>query len=110
AGPRGSIAAAWQQIGRAGRRGGVSVAVLVAAPVPVDRYVIHHPEFLLGGTPEEARLDPDNLHVLLAHLRCATFEMPFEPGEVFGPAPADELLALLGEEGHVRQGGDGRWC
>jgi DEAD/DEAH box helicase domain-containing protein len=109
AGYPGSIAATWQQIGRAGRRGGVSVAVLVAAPVPVDRYVIHHPEFLLGGTPEEARLDPDNLHVLLAHLRCATFERPFEPGETFGPGPADELLAFVAESGHIRQADDGRW-
>ena len=25
--------------------------------------------------------------MLLAHLRAATFEMPFEPGEVFGPGP-----------------------
>src|SRR6185503_7475527 len=61
------------------------------------------------GTPEEARIDPDNLHVLLAHLRCATFERPFEPGEVFGPGPVDDLLAFIGEEGHVRQSGDGRW-
>ena len=76
---------------------------------PVDQYVIHHPEFLFEGTPEEARLDPDNLHVLLAHLRAATFELPFEPGEVFGPGPADDLLAFLAEEGHVRQADDGRW-
>jgi DEAD/DEAH box helicase domain-containing protein len=109
AGYPGSIAATWQQIGRAGRRLGTSVAVLVASGSPVDQYVIHHPEFLFGGRPEEARLDPDNLHVLLAHLRAATFEMPFEPGEVFGPGPADDLLAFLAEEGHVRQAGDGRW-
>ena len=109
AGYPGSIAATWQQIGRAGRRQGVSVAVLVASGAPVDQYVIHHPEFLFGSRPEEARLDPDNLHVLLAHLRAATFEMPFEPGEAFGPAPADDLLAFLAEEGHVRQAGDGRW-
>ena len=83
--------------------------MLVGSGAPVDQYVIHHPEFLFGSRPEEARLDPDNLHVLLAHLRAATFEMPFEPGEVFGPAPADELLAFLAEEGHVRQAGDGRW-
>ena len=84
--------------GRAGRRQGTSVAVLVASGAPVDQYVIHHPEFLLEGTPEEARLDPDNLHVLLAHLRAATFELPFEPGEVFGPGPVDDLLAFLAEE------------
>jgi DEAD/DEAH box helicase domain-containing protein len=109
AGYPGSIAATWQQMGRAGRRGGVSVSILVASAAPVDRYVIHHPEFLLGSRPEEARLDPDNLHVLLAHLRCATFELPFEPGEVFGPGPADELLAFVAESGQLRQADDGRW-
>jgi DEAD/DEAH box helicase domain-containing protein len=109
AGYPGSIAGTWQQFGRAGRREGTSVAVLVASGAPVDQYVIHHPEFLLEGAPEEARLDPDNLHVLLAHLRAATFELPFEPGERFGPTPADDLLAFLAEEGQVRQAGDGRW-
>jgi DEAD/DEAH box helicase domain-containing protein len=109
AGYPGSVAGTWQQIGRAGRRRGVSVAVLVASGSPVDRYVVGHPEFLLEGSPEEARLDPDNLHVLLAHLKAATFELPFEPGESFGPAPADDLLAFLAEEGHVRHAGDGRW-
>lgn len=109
AGYPGSVAATWQQLGRAGRRLEPSVGILVASASPVDQYVIHHPEFLLERSPEEARIDPDNLHVLLAHLRCAAFERPFEPGEVFGPAPADDLLAFLGEEGHVRQAGDGRW-
>lgn len=109
AGYPGSIAATWQQIGRSGRRLEPSVSILVASPAPVDQYVIHHPEFLLDGSPEEARADPDNLHVLLAHLRAAVFERPFEPGEIFGPAPADDLLAFLGEEGHVRQAEDGRW-
>ena len=109
AGYPGSIAATWQQFGRAGRRAGTSVAVLVASSAPVDQYVVHHPEFLLDSTPEEARVDPDNLHVLLAHLRAAAFELPFDPGERFGPGAADDLLAFLGEEGHVRQAGDGRW-
>jgi DEAD/DEAH box helicase domain-containing protein len=109
AGYPGSVAGTWQQLGRAGRRQGESVGILVASAAPVDQYVIHHPEFLLGSSPEEARLDADNLHVLLAHLRCATFERPFEPGEVFGPGPVDDLLAFLGEGGQVRQAGDGRW-
>jgi DEAD/DEAH box helicase domain-containing protein len=109
AGYPGSVAATWQQFGRAGRRQETSVSVLVASGAPVDQYVIHHPEFVLDGSPEEARLDPDNLHVLLAHLKAAVFEMPFEPGERFGPAPADDLLAFLSESGHVRQAGDGRW-
>jgi DEAD/DEAH box helicase domain-containing protein len=109
AGYPGSVAGTWQQIGRAGRREGVSVAILVASGSAVDRYVVGHPEFLLDGAPEEARLDPDNLHVLLAHLKAAAFELPFEPGERFGPTAADDLLAFLAEEGHVRQAGDGRW-
>ena len=109
AGYPGSIAATWQQIGRAGRRQDVSAAILVASAAPVDQYVVHHPAFLLERTPEEARIDPDNLHVLLAHLRAATFEMPFDPGEVFGPAPVDDLLAFLAESGHVHQGDDRRW-
>ena len=109
AGYPGSVAATWQQFGRAGRRQETSVAVLVATAAPVDQYVIHHPEFLLSGSPEEARLDPDNLHVLLGHLKAATFELPFRPGETFGPGTADELLAFLAEEGHVRQAADGRW-
>ncbi len=109
AGYPGSVAATWQQLGRAGRRLEPSVGILVASGSPVDQYVIHHPEFLLEGTPEEARIDPDNLHVLIAHLRCATFERPFEPGDVFGPGPVDDLLAFIAEAGHIRQAGDGRW-
>jgi DEAD/DEAH box helicase domain-containing protein len=109
AGYPGTIAGTWQQIGRAGRRQAVSAAVLVAGASAIDQYVASHPEYLFDASPEEARLDPDNLHVLLAHLRAATFELPFAPGEPFGPAAADDLLAFLAEEGHVRQADDGRW-
>jgi DEAD/DEAH box helicase domain-containing protein len=109
AGYPGSIAATWQQMGRAGRRLGPSVAVLIAGGGPVDRYVVEHPEFLLESSPEEARVDPDNLHVLLAHLKAACFEIPFEPGERFGPTEAAPLLAFLGEEGLVRHAADDRW-
>ncbi len=109
AGYPGSIAATWQRVGRAGRRLEPSAAILVATSDPVDQYVAAHPDLLFESSPEEARLDPENLHILLAHLRAATFELPFEPGERFGQDPADELLAFLGEEGHVRQAADGRW-
>ena len=109
AGYPGSIAATRQQVGRAGRRLGTSVAVLVASAAPVDQYVVHHPEFILDRPPEEARVDPDNLHVLHAHLKAAAFELPFAPGDVFGPGAADDLLAFLAEDGHVHQGDDGRW-
>jgi len=61
AGYPGSIAATWQQMGRAGRRCGTSVAVLIAGGGPVDRYGRRAPGVLLASPPEEARLDPDNL-------------------------------------------------
>jgi DEAD/DEAH box helicase domain-containing protein len=109
AGYPGTIAATRQQMGRAGRRGDPSVAILVAGAGALDRYVATHPEYLFEASPEEARLDPENIHVLLAHLRAAAFELPFDPGEHFGSAPADDLLAFLAEEGHVRQADDGRW-
>jgi DEAD/DEAH box helicase domain-containing protein len=109
AGYPGTIAATWQQMGRSGRRQETSVSILVAGAGALDRYVTTHPEYLFEATPEEARLDPENVHVLLAHLRAAAFELPFAPGERFGAAPADDLLAFLGEEGHVRQADDRRW-
>ena len=109
AGYPGTIAATWQQMGRSGRRQETSVSILVSGAGALDRYVASHPEYLFEATPEEARLDPENVHVLLAHLRAATFELPFDPGERFGSAPADDLLAFLAEEAHVRQADDGRW-
>ncbi len=109
AGYPGTISGTWQQIGRAGRRQEVSVAILVAGAGALDRYVASHPDYLFEATAEEARLDPENIHVLLAHLRAATFELPFGPGERFGATTADDLLAFLAEEGHVRQADDQRW-
>lgn len=85
------------------------MAILVAGAGPVDRYVAGHPDYLFDSGPEEARLDPENLHILLAHLRAAAFELPFDPGAPFGEAAADDLLAFLAEEGHVRKADDGRW-
>jgi DEAD/DEAH box helicase domain-containing protein len=109
AGYPGTIAATWQQMGRAGRRQDSSVAILVAGPGPVDQFVANHPEYLFDSTPEEARLDPTNLHVLLAHLRAATFELPFDEGAEFAGVATDELLEFLAEEAHVRRADDRRW-
>lgn len=109
AGYPGTIAATRQQMGRAGRRGTTSVSILVAGAGPMDRWIAAHADEVLTATPEEARLDPENLHVLLAHLRAAAFELPFGPGERFGVAAADDLLAFLAEEGQVRRADDGRW-
>ena len=109
AGYPGTIAATWQQMGRAGRRREASVAILVAGAGAVDQFVASHPEYLFDSSPEEARLDPTNLHVLLAHVRSAAFELPFESGDSLSGVPTDDLLHFLAEEGHVRLADDGRW-
>ncbi|HUS21396.1 MAG TPA: DEAD/DEAH box helicase, partial [Aeromicrobium sp.] len=109
AGYPGTIAATWQQMGRSGRRREASVAILVAGAGAVDQFVATHPEYLFEATPEEARLDPTNLHVLLAHVRSAAFELPFNSGDSLSGVPTDDLLHFLSEEGHVRLAEDERW-
>ncbi|MBN1953831.1 MAG: DEAD/DEAH box helicase [Anaerolineae bacterium] len=105
----GSIASTWQQAGRAGRRAGASLAVLIAGPAPLDQYLVTHPRYFFGRPVEEALLDPDNLALLFSHLACAAFELPFEAGESFGDLPdVTALLDLLVEEGRLHRR-DGRF-
>jgi DEAD/DEAH box helicase domain-containing protein len=104
----GTIAATWQRLGRAGRRARSALGVLVASSDPLDQYLVRHPEFFLGASPENARIDPDQLLILLAHIRCAAFELPFEADERFGAEPLGEMLAYLEEEGEVIREGP-RW-
>jgi DEAD/DEAH box helicase domain-containing protein len=99
----GSIAATWQQMGRAGRTDEGALAILVATGGLLDQYVIQHPDYLFDRSPEHALINPDNLLLLIDHLRCAAFELPFQPGEDFGDCPftADALQLLL-EQGAVQ--------
>ncbi|MBE9507600.1 MAG: DEAD/DEAH box helicase, partial [Chloroflexi bacterium] len=100
AGYPGTIASTWQQAGRAGRRAGVSAAVLVASALPLDQYLVTHPRYFFGQPVEQALLDPDNLAVLANHLACAAFELPFERGESFGSSgDVGTMLDVMGEEG-----------
>ncbi|HEY1695718.1 MAG TPA: DEAD/DEAH box helicase [Polyangiaceae bacterium] len=96
AGYPGSIAGTWQRLGRAGRRGGQSIGVLVASSAPLDQYLAREPEYFLGSPVEEARVDPDNVEILVQHLKCAAFEMPFKRGESFGSLGAEETAEALG--------------
>jgi DEAD/DEAH box helicase domain-containing protein len=106
----GTIAATWQRLGRAGRRQRTALGVLVASSLPLDQYIIRNPEFFLGASPEQARIDPDQLLILLDHVRCAAFELPFKDGESFGGEPLGELLAYLEEHGILhREGGEWHW-
>jgi DEAD/DEAH box helicase domain-containing protein len=98
----GTLASTWQQMGRAGRTTEAALAMLVATGGALDQYVIRHPEFLFERTPEHALINPDNLLLLLDHLRCAAFELPFASGENFGQSPyTADVLALLAEEGDL---------
>jgi DEAD/DEAH box helicase domain-containing protein len=96
AGYPGSVAGMWQRFGRAGRRGETSICVLVTSSAPLDQYLAREPKFLLGSPVEEARIDPDNVEILIQHLKCAAFEMPFRRGERFGSLQADETGDALG--------------
>jgi DEAD/DEAH box helicase domain-containing protein len=102
----GTIAATWQQAGRAGRGDEASLAVLIATADPLDQFLARHSEYLFGRPPENALINPDNLLILLDHLRCATFELPFHPQENFGHVDAarvSEFLDFLRESGVLHQ-------
>ncbi|MCB8965518.1 MAG: DEAD/DEAH box helicase [Ardenticatenaceae bacterium] len=100
----GSIASVWQQAGRAGRRAAQSAAVLIASNNALDQYICNNPRYLFGRSPEHALTNPDNLRILLRHLGCAAFELPFRKGEAFGGyAPVDPLLEALQEAGDLHE-------
>lgn len=108
AGYPGTIASTWQQAGRTGRRGGASAAVLVANSSPVNQFVIQHPDYFFEGSPERGLVNPDNLSILVEHLKCAAFELPFSRGEKFGGEDLEALLGILEEEKMLLRSGD-RW-
>jgi DEAD/DEAH box helicase domain-containing protein len=115
AGYPGTIAATWQRAGRAGRRAGRSAAVMVASSAPLDQFVVRNPSYFFDASPERALIDPDNLHILVDHIKCAAFELPFTGAEAFGKHDVQEILGLLSEQGLVHlsgEAGDGqaRWA
>ena len=95
----GNIASAWQQAGRAGRRQDEALIIYVAQSTALDQYVVQHPSYLLGSSPEEARINPENMLILMDHLKCAAFELPFSMTDSYGEYEVQELLAYLEEEG-----------
>ena len=104
----GSVAATWQRFGRAGRRQQASLGVMVASSDPLDQYMVRHPEFFSAAPPEHARIAPDQPVILLDHIRCAAFELPFLEGERFGQVEPEVYLQLLAEDGVIHAEG-GRW-
>ncbi len=108
AGYPGTVASTWQRAGRAGRRQGTSVAVLVASSAPVDQYVVEHPGYFFERSPEQACINPDNLEILINHLKCAAFELPLREGEKFGPHDVTPVCRFLEETGLLHCSG-GLW-
>jgi DEAD/DEAH box helicase domain-containing protein len=104
----GTVASTWQQAGRAGRRSSASVAVLVASSTPLNQFIARHPDYFFDGEPEQGRINPDNLQILVNHVKCAAFELPFSEGESFGREDLQEILRFLEEERLVHRSG-GRW-
>ena len=105
----GSVTALTQRRGRAGRRSGSSCFLLVGSQTPTDQYIVTHPEFLLEKRFEPVLIDPDNLLILLQHLQCALYEMPFSVHEAYGNLSEDEtreILEYFVEQGIARQSGD----
>jgi DEAD/DEAH box helicase domain-containing protein len=110
AGYAGSIASTWQRAGRAGRRSGSSIAVFVASSAPLDQFMVQHPDYFFDSSPEQAHIQPDNLEILVNHLKCAAFELPITPDESIGNVHLPELCEQLGEAGFLHQsGGDWHW-
>jgi DEAD/DEAH box helicase domain-containing protein len=105
----GTIADTLQQAGRAGRGEAAALAVLVAVADPLDQFLVAHPEYLFERSPEHALINPDNLLILLDHLRCAAFELPFQSGSSFGSLSAErlaEFLDFLAGQGELHRSGE----
>lgn len=99
----GSVASTWQQAGRAGRRHGEALVLMVASSTPIDQYIVQNPEYFFDRSPESARINPENLLILVDHLRCAAYEIPFQKGEEFGPLDVLDIMEYLVEEKVLHQ-------
>ena len=108
AGYPGTISSTWQRAGRAGRKTGKSAAVLVASSSPLDQFIINHPDYFFSKSPERALINPDNLSIMVSHVECSSFELPFKEGEKFGRSDIGEILKFLEEESLVHHSKD-KW-
>ncbi len=99
AGYPGTISSTYQQAGRVGRRTEKSLAVLIARSRPLDQFIVENPDYFFGRSPEFGLVNPDNLLILLSHIQCAAFELPFRDGERFGREELNEILRYLEEKG-----------
>ncbi len=104
----GTVASTWQQMGRAGRRESLSASFLVATSAPVDQFIARHPEYVLDRGVEHGLINPDNLHLLVSHLKCGAFELPWTREDRFGTEDTPGVLSYLAEQGILHEA-DGRY-
>jgi DEAD/DEAH box helicase domain-containing protein len=103
AGYPGTIASTLQRAGRAGRRTASSCVVLVASSRPLDQFIVKHPDYFFAGSPEHAYIQPDNLEILINHLKCAAFELPLRADENFGGIDLPPVCEQLAQAGYLHQ-------
>jgi DEAD/DEAH box helicase domain-containing protein len=101
AGFPGTVASFWQQAGRCGRRGQGALVILVARDDPLDTYLVHHPDALLGKPVERVVTDPTNPYVMAPQLLCAATEMPLTDVEL-NSWNAAAVAGTLVEDGLLR--------
>ncbi|MGV3489450.1 MAG: DEAD/DEAH box helicase [Tuberibacillus sp.] len=106
----GSVSSTWQQAGRAGRREDEAVILLVATSNPMDQYIINHPDYFFNRNPEEARINPDNIIILVDHIKCAAYELPFKENDTFDGIEVNDICTYLSDEDVLHlQGGKWFW-
>ena len=102
----GTIAATWQESGRAGRRNETALTIMVANSSPLSQFITRHPEYFFQSPPEHGLINPDNLYILMGHIKAAAFELPFRDGEKYGENDITEILEFLSENAILHHAGD----
>ncbi|HVP57063.1 MAG TPA: DEAD/DEAH box helicase [bacterium] len=99
----GTIASTWQQAGRAGRKTDEALVVFIGYNDPIDQYLMRHPSYFFGQTPENAVIDPMNPYILAGHLSAAAFELPLSASDeaIFGPL-TQPMVSILEEVKKVK--------
>jgi DEAD/DEAH box helicase domain-containing protein len=78
----GTIIDTWQRGGRVGRSVRDSLVALIANQDALDQYFMQHPTHFFKQSFEAAVIDPNNAHIMRAHLPCAAAEDPLSSRDV----------------------------